>query len=281
MTRLRISRRIFLADLGKGGVAAAVGIGLVACGGGGEDGEGGDEEAPPTVATDAPSTATEVPANSASGSNAVATPIAREAEGGAGSGLVAVQWERANLGLVSAYVLARGGEAAIVDTGVPDSEGTLEAALAALGLGWDAVGHVIATHLHGDHVGSLPAVMEAAAGATGYAGAADVSGISSPRELVALKDGDRVFDLDVIATPGHTAGHISVLDSIGGILVAGDAINGAGGGVIGPNEQFTPDMVLANESVARIAQLEFETILFGHGEPVLSNGSAQVTALLS
>ena len=105
---------------------------------------------------------------------------------------------------------------------------------------------MIGTHLHCDNVGSLPAVMAAATGATSYAGATDVSGISSPRELVVLNDGDRVFNLDVIATRGHTAGHISVLDSIGGILVVGDAINGASGGVIGPNAQFTLDMALAN-----------------------------------
>ena len=276
---VRVSRRIFLADLGKGGVAAAVGIGLVACGGGGDD----DEETPPVAATSAPpASATEAPAGSGSGgSGAAATPIAPEAEGGGRSDLVAVEWGRANLGFVSAYILARGNEAVIVDSGVPDSEGTIEAALGAMGLGWDAVGHVIATHLHGDHVGSLPAVMEAAAGATGYAGAADLGGITSPRELVALNDGDRVFDLDIIATPGHTAGHISVHDALGGILVAGDAINGAEGGVIGANPQFSPDMALANESIAKIAQLEFETILFGHGEPVLSNGSAQVAALVS
>jgi glyoxylase-like metal-dependent hydrolase (beta-lactamase superfamily II) len=277
---VRVSRRIFLADLGKGGVAAAVGIGLVACGGGSGD---DDEETPPVAETSAPpASATEAPAGSGSGgSGAAATPIAPEAEGGGTSDLVAVEWGRANLGFVSAYVLARGGEAAIVDTGTPDSEGTIEAALGALGLGWDAVGHVIATHLHGDHVGSLPAVMEAAGGATGYAGVADLGGIRSPRELVGLSDGDRVFDLDIIGTPGHTAGHISVHDSVGGIFVAGDAISGADGGVIGANSQFTPDMALANESIAKIAQREFETFLFGHGEPVLSNGSTQVAALVS
>lgn len=273
--RSRISRRIFLADLGKGGVAAAVGLGFVACGGGDEK---TPEESTPRAAP--PPATTEAPAGNAGASDAAATPIAPEAQSGVGSGLVAVEWERANLGFVSSYILARGNEAAIVDTGVPDSEDQIEAALGALGLGWDAVAHVIVTHLHGDHAGSLPAVLNAAADATGYAGTADLGGIASPRELVAVNDGDQVFDLDIIGTPGHTAGHVSVHDAVGGIFVAGDAINGAGGGVVGPNQQFTPDMVLANESVARIAQLEFETILFGHGEPVLAAGSAQVAALV-
>ena len=74
---------------------------------------------------------------------------------------------------VSAYVLARGGEAAVVDTGTAGSEGDIAAALERIGLGWDAVGHVIVTHLHGDHAGGLAAVLGAAPDATGYAGQED------------------------------------------------------------------------------------------------------------
>ena len=266
----RIGRRIFLTDLGRGGVAAAVGIGLIACGGGDDDDRPTAEASESTVSPTSAATAI---------GGAAATSTSAPSARGSDSGLIAVEWGRANLGNVSAYVLARGGEATIVDTGVPNSEATIEAALAALGLGWDAVGHVIVTHLHGDHAGSLPAVLEAAADAPAYAGAADIGGISSPRELVAVGDGDSVFGLEIIETPGHTAGHVSVLDPVGGILVAGDAINGSGGGVIGPNERFTPDMTLANQSAAKLGGFEFETILFGHGEPVLSGGSAQVAAL--
>ena len=74
-------------------------------------------------------------------------------------GVDPVIWERVNLGFVSAYVLARGGEATIVDTGVANSEDEIAASLSALELGWDDVGHVVVTHLHNDHQGSLPAVL--------------------------------------------------------------------------------------------------------------------------
>jgi hypothetical protein len=50
--------------------------------------------------------------------------------------------------------------------------------------------------------------------------------------------------------------------------------------VVGPNERFTPDMATANLSVAKLAGFEYETILFGHGEPVLERGSEQVAALV-
>jgi glyoxylase-like metal-dependent hydrolase (beta-lactamase superfamily II) len=191
----------------------------------------------------------------------------------------AVQWERVNLGFVSAYVLARRGEAAVVDTGVSGSEGDIEASLAQIGLGWESVGHVIVTHLHQDHQGSLPAVMNTAAAATAYAGAADIPEISSPRPITAVGDGDTVFDLEIIDTPGHTPGHISVLDRVGGLLVAGDALNGADGGVIGANPEFTQDIPMADDSVRKLATFTYDTVVFGHGEPVVGLASQQVAEL--
>jgi glyoxylase-like metal-dependent hydrolase (beta-lactamase superfamily II) len=143
------------------------------------------------------------------------------------------------------------------------------------------VSNVIVTHLHADHQGSLPAVMNLASGATGYAGAADIAGITSPRELTAVGDGDRVFDLRIIETPGHTPGHISVLDEAGRLLVAGDALNGANGTVVGANPDFTSDPVTAGESVKKLAEFSFDTVVFGHGEPVSENASQQVAELAS
>jgi glyoxylase-like metal-dependent hydrolase (beta-lactamase superfamily II) len=88
-----------------------------------------------------------------------------------------------------------------------------------------------------------------------------------------------VFDLRIVATPGHTAGHISVLDEIGGILVAGDALGTTGGVLQGSNPQFTADPQAAKASVAKLGALRYETLLVGHGEPILAGAAAQVAAL--
>ena len=67
-------------------------------------------------------------------------------------------------------------------------------------------------------------------GRDGYAGAEDIAGITVPRALTPVQDGDMVFDLQVITAPGHTAGSIAVLDpAAGGILVVGDAMGTSGG----------------------------------------------------
>src|SRR4029079_2955747 len=131
-------------------------------------------------------------------------------------------------------------------------------------------------HKHSDHAGSIVAVLTAAAGAKGYAGAADLPAIIAPRSLTALADGDTVVGLRIVATPGHTIGHISVLDEKNGILVAGDALGTVGGTLAGSNPQFTEDAAAAKATVVKLGDLHFETLLVGHGDPILSGASAPV-----
>jgi len=188
-------------------------------------------------------------------------------------------WRRANLGFVSAYILYRDGEATLVDTGVPGSEIAIRAAIGELGMTWDSVSHVIITHRHDDHQGCLDGVMYRTDEAPWYAGAGDMAAIDSPTEGIVVGDGDSVFDLEIIETPGHTPGHISVLDRAAKILVSGDAMNGADGGVIGANPEFTEDMTLANASIGKLAGFDFDVVLFGHGEPVESGAGDAVRSL--
>lgn len=253
---LDIARRTFLVQAGRGTIALAV-ISVAGCG--------------PALSTATPAGSPESASPTSAGDGSASVPLP-SASGG-------VTWERANLGFVSAYVLIRGGEAAVVDTGVEGSEGAIGEALSAAGLGWDGVGHVILTHRHGDHVGSTEAVLGHAPDATAYAGAADIPAITSPRPLTAVADGDSVMGLRIVATPGHTAGHIAVLDEAGGILVAGDALGTVGGTLAGSNPQFTEDEAQAKASVVKLGELHFEILLPGHGEPILEGASAQVAAL--
>ena len=158
-------------------------------------------------------------------------------------------------------------------------EATLEDALAALDLGWGEVDHIVLTHHHRDHTGSLGAAAERAPSGTLYAGEADIGSIDAPRDLVAVGDGSEVMGLTVIETPGHTAGSISLLDEPSGVLIAGDALTGGDGGTVtGSNPNFTADLAQAELSVGKLAGYSFETILFGHGEPVLTGGSALLAA---
>lgn len=241
--RRRLHRRAFLGEVGGVTALALLGpAGLASC--------GSDEDAQTAESTTS-NTAGAEPAGS---------------------------WGRVDLGFVSAYVLARGNRAAVVDTGVEGSAEAIGRTLGDLGLTFDDVDAVALTHYHPDHVGSIGAVLAAAPGAIAYAGEQDIERITGV-ELMPVGDGSEVFGMRVIHTPGHTPGHIALLDELTGVLVAGDAMNGVGGGVAGANPDFTPDMSTADASVRKLAALAFDTVYFGHGEPIVGGASQAVGEL--
>ena len=241
MTDWRLTRRRLLFTAGSGVLGVTVLNTVTGC---------SSESAPPTT-SGVPSAAPSGRSNTSSG----------------GTG----DWRRVELSFVSAYLLVRGAEAAVVDLGTDGSAGAIESALKGAGSGWNAVRHVILTHRHADHVGGLAGVAPRVDAAF-YAGKADISGIDPAKPLKPVGDGDEVFGLRIIGTPGHTAGHVSVFDPSTGTLVAGDALRTTGG-LVGPDPQYTDDETRAAASVRKLAALDVRTILPGHGDP-LTSGAA-------
>jgi glyoxylase-like metal-dependent hydrolase (beta-lactamase superfamily II) len=244
----RVGRRWLLVQTGRGAVGIAV-LGVAACS---DSGQTTTEEPPPPDDTE---------------------PVESETSSPTG----ALAWERVDLDFVSAYVLVRGNEAAVVDTGVGGSANAIGEVLDRAGPGWGGVRHVVLTHKHPDHAGSISDVLDEASNATGYIGQADLSDVDA--QLSVLADGDEVFGLQIVGTPGHTAGHISVFDEDTGVLVAGDALNNDGE-LAGSSPEFTEDQAAADASVLKMAGLAPRTILVGHGDPV-TDGAAQALEQLA
>lgn len=186
-------------------------------------------------------------------------------------------WARTNLGFVSAYVLVRGNSAAIVDTGTSGSAAAIGQTLVDLGLNYSDVEHVVLTHHHADHAGSIDAVLAEAVNATAYAGQADLDQL--PGDLTAVVGGEDIFGFEVVATPGHTPGHIVVIDHQAGVLVAGDAIFTDGGGVVEGPERFFDNVPQSRDSIKAMAALSFNTLLVGHGDPIEQAADSAVGAL--
>lgn len=255
-----------LRDMGKAGLAVLV-LGTAACADDPAEGSSTSAGAGNTTRPESTTPPDTTTTSQARGSSTTDRP-------GAG-----FDWERVNLDFVSAYILYRSGEAALVDTGVAGSVGAIEGALSGIGLDWGSVGHVIVTHKHPDHQGSLEEVLGRTPNAPWYAGGGDIAEIVAMTPGNTVSDGQTVFDLQIIETPGHTPGHISVLDPAAGILVAGDALNGTEGGVTGANPDFSEDMSLANASVRKLAGFDYEVALFGHGEPLIEGAAAAVSDL--
>ncbi|GIF04296.1 MBL fold metallo-hydrolase [Actinoplanes siamensis] len=186
-------------------------------------------------------------------------------------------WHRVNRSYVSAYALLRGSEAAVVDTGTPGSASAIEDALKAAGSGLAAVRHVILTHYHDDHIGGL-AEMAPRLKASIYASVNDGANIVSDQEIKTLGDGAEVFGLRIVATPGHTPGHISIFEPATGTLVAGDALR-TQNGLEGSDPQYTSDLAAAKQSVKKLATLDVRAILPGHGEPLTAGAKEALRTL--
>jgi glyoxylase-like metal-dependent hydrolase (beta-lactamase superfamily II) len=71
--------------------------------------------------------------------------------------------------------------------------------------------------------------------------------------------------IEVIATPGHMPGHISIYLKQRKTLIAGDALVVENGKLLIANPQYTLDMQKAKESIRKLLSYEIESILCYHG----------------
>lgn len=207
------------------------------------------------------------------------------------------------------YALADGDGLALVDAGTSFAAPRILRQLGAAGYRPSDVRRILITHAHADHVGGLPA-LHAATGAPVYASLRERPVIQDgapvrppppekihplwrpmmrrpqtmPSTPVAhlLADGDRLDVLDgleVIATPGHAPGHVAFWQPARRLLIAGDVMMHLFGKLRLPIGSFTSDMDENIRSLTRLAALEPETVLFGHGQPILHGAAAAVHAL--
>jgi glyoxylase-like metal-dependent hydrolase (beta-lactamase superfamily II) len=182
---------------------------------------------------------------------------------------------------VRSFVVADAGGVVLVDTCTPGSGEAIGAALARLGAAWSDVTDVVLTHSHFDHTGGLAESAELASAATVWAGAQDAPEIATirGRAVRPLAEGDRVGNMRVLHTPGHTPGHVSLLHEGASILFVGDLVGSMDGALSFGPSAFTADPALSRQSLQRIVDLQTDRVLFSHGGEV-SDPSAAIRQLL-
>lgn len=83
-----------------------------------------------------------------------------------------------------------------------------------------------------------------------------------------LKDGDYFpwcSGLEIISTPGHMPGHISIYVKGSKTLIAGDALVVENGELAIANPQYTLDMNEAKKSITKLLDYEIDRIICYHG----------------
>jgi glyoxylase-like metal-dependent hydrolase (beta-lactamase superfamily II) len=205
-----------------------------------------------------------------------------------------------------AYLWRDAASLTLIDTGPPGSAPDLAAALTHLGLQASDLDRILLTHFHADHIGSA-AELAAHSGAAVLAHRWDApvirgdmpapqpvftaeerplhERITAAGSLPAappcrvdreLAEGD-LLDLGggaaVIGMPGHTDGSIAIHLPAHRLLFTGDAVARTPGGrvILGP---FNVDRAEAINSFRKLAGFDVDVACFGHGDPVLADGSA-------
>ncbi|QLG48259.1 MBL fold metallo-hydrolase [Natrinema halophilum] len=171
----------------------------------------------------------------------------------------------------------------LLDVGPRGAISSLETHLMKVGYSLEDVWLVVLSHHDGDHAAGLAALLERvdAVVATHREEAPFVSGEKEPIKSdgeryppvtvdLELVDGVRIPTdaglMEVVATPGHTPGHVSVYFPTGNLLIAGDALVADGDEPLaGPKPNFTPEMERATESVGTLASLEVDRTVCYHG----------------
>ena len=197
----------------------------------------------------------------------------------------------------------------LVDAGLPDQTEAITAALAEAGTSVRDLKRIIFTHQDLDHVGSGAALVRQS-GARVLAHRADAPYIEatlrplkpSPemleqrpqmREVLErlepvgvdehLENGTRLElagGTQVISTPGHTPGHISLYLERSRTLIAGDALTAERGYLKSPNPLATLDMRTAMQSVRRLADLDIDIIICYHGGVVSEDADGQIRRVI-
>ena len=151
------------------------------------------------------------------------------------------------LGFVNAYLVREDDGLTVIDTMLGDSAGKIIAGAEAVGA---PIVRILLTHAHADHIGALDALKERLPEAEVIISARDARLLAKDMSLDpgepedklrggypgaktkpdrTVEAGERVGSLEVIATPGHTPGHVALLDHRDRTLYCGDVYSTLGG----------------------------------------------------
>lgn len=210
--------------------------------------------------------------------------------------------------IANAYIIVDSDGLTLIDTGLPGSHKKILQYISDRGFSPKHLVRIVLTHSDIDHVGGA-APLKRQSGARVYASAIEAEAIARgvpsralrPRSLSrrlfmtvarrffrpepltvdgVLAEGQilpALGGLQVLATPGHTPGHISLFSPSRGVLFVGDSIVSRDGVLVGsvPANTWNPEQAAA--SVRKQAALGARVVCSGHG-PVVTDAIGKMPA---
>lgn len=174
----------------------------------------------------------------------------------------------------------------LIDTGLRGSSTHITGFIRHLGRSPEEISLIILTHKHVDHMGGLAELKQL----TSAKVAIHKADISDSVFSVKFRDIDMQLaggevlpplgGLEVIHTPGHTPGSISLFSQRNKLLIVGDALRKRRKTLDLPPKMVSSDLTQAVESIKRIAQLDFSILCFGHGLPLYDVAHAKIQDLI-
>ncbi|MHA2103710.1 MAG: MBL fold metallo-hydrolase [Candidatus Hodarchaeales archaeon] len=180
--------------------------------------------------------------------------------------------------------LLTSGRLLLVDTDTEPSAEKLIKEIQSCGYKVDDIEFIVITHTHPDHVGGLDTMKKLTNARIasheieakfiskevvyeGPPGKEKQSHQGTPVEDI-LRDGDLYQGLLVIHTPGHTPGHISLLDKESGLLIAGDSFRTEGDVCHPMPDMYNIDPHQHKLSMKKLTSFDFNKSIVGHGNPL-------------
>jgi glyoxylase-like metal-dependent hydrolase (beta-lactamase superfamily II) len=193
----------------------------------------------------------------------------------------------------------------LVDTGVSITPRVVKHALRSLGATAVDLKTIYLTHHHSDHVGGLHQIRE-------WNAAADVAAFTYEAEILrgernkdelsnpllnllmkptkvrivpqtrSLDEAATVGGFRVVATPGHTGGHTSLLSDKHGILFTADAFGRVPDKLgVGVRPGFCTDPTQAMRSAEKLLEEDYETVVFSHGPVIRSDAKKRLEQIIA
>lgn len=214
-------------------------------------------------------------------------------------------------GFVNAYLIQGASDLTLVDAGPARSAGALLEELRRNGFRLEDIGRVVLTHGHGDHSGGVIPFLRRRGAVKVYAHPLEIPSLtgkaplpappgwagrvavraqarlwpSEPLEVVvAAEPGMPIKGLgswQVLHTPGHTDGGLSLFEPVRQILICGDIAVQRGGALRLPPAFLNRDPEALKASLKRAAGLDCDILCCGHGEALVGGAFRHIERLIN